>query len=331
MSCSVACVTRRHMLAAGTALLLSPYARAQAPNKVYRVALLGTTSDSPTFQKLWAGVRDEMAKLGWIEGKHYVRIDRWARGDFGRLPALAKELVALGPDAIFVGVTEAVPHAMKATRSIPIVAVAIADPVEMGFARSFARPGVNLTGTTAAYPEAIGKRLELLKEAMPRAVRVAMLEFSESLSSGPSIEHAEAAARILGVELSRFGVSGPKDFEGAFERIRVVRADAVLVIPAAFMVVHQTLLAELALRHRLPSVWPFSTQAEAGGLIAYGVDLAAMWRRAAFYFDRIFRGARAEDLPFERPSKFELVINLKTARALGLTVPQSLRRCPVAC
>jgi putative ABC transport system substrate-binding protein len=213
---------------------------------------------------------------------------------------------------------------MKATRSIPIVAVAIADPVEMGFVKSFARPGVNLTGTTASYPEANGKRLELLKEAMPQAMRVAMLEFSGSLSTGPSVEHAKAAARVLVVDLLRFEVSGPNDFEAAFERMRVARADAVLVIPAAFMFVHQKPLAELALRYRLPSVWYFSTQAEAGGLIAYGADLAAMWRRSAFYFDRIFRGARAEDLPFERPSKFELVVNRKTAQALGIAIPRSI-------
>jgi putative tryptophan/tyrosine transport system substrate-binding protein len=316
--------TRRRALALIAAALAAPLVRAQAPSKTYRIALLGTTSDSPTVHKLWDGVRDEMGRLGWVEGRHYVRIDRWAHGDFNRLPDLANELVALQPDAIFVGVTEAVPYAMKATRSIPIVAVAIADPVDMGFVKSLARPGVNLTGTTAAYPEVNAKRLELLKEAMPQAGRVATLEFSRSLSSAQSLEHARAAAKALGVELSRFEVSEPKDFEEAFTRIRAARADALLVVPAAFMFVHQKPLAELALQHRLPSFWYFSTQADAGGLIAYGVELAAMWRRAAFYFDRIFRGARAEDLPFERPSKFELVVNLRTAKALGLMIPQSL-------
>jgi putative ABC transport system substrate-binding protein len=317
-------VRRRQFLAATGALLATSLARAQQSAKVKRIGLLGTTSDSPTVQRLWGAIREDMAALGWIEGKHYDRIDRWAQGDLTRLPALARELVALRPDAIFVGVTEAVPPAMGATRTIPIVAVAIADPVGAGFVKSLARPGVNLTGTTHAYPELNAKRMEFLKEALPTVSRVALLGLAEGVSHDKSIAHAESAAKVLGLALTTISIARPQDFESAFEAMRAFRADAVLIIPSAFMFVHRVALADFALRNRLPSIWNFASQAEAGGLIAYGPDLTAMWRRSAHYFDRIFRGARAENLPFERPSKFELAVNLRTARTLGLAIQKSV-------
>jgi putative ABC transport system substrate-binding protein len=318
-------VHRRQLVIAAAALLAMPLVvRAQPARRVYRIGLLGVYSDNAAVQRVFGEFREAMAALGWQEGENYVRVDRWAMGDLQRLPALASELVSLKPDALMAGTPESAFALKNATRTIPIVAIGIPDPVEIGLARSLAHSGENVTGPTAAFSELIGKQLEVLKEAIPRVARIAALNHTGSPSRGQHIAHALTAAAALRVRLEPIDVSTPKDFEPAFERIRAGGAEAVLVVPSPFMFVNRAVLAEIALRYRLPTIWNIPAQAEAGGLMSYGVDVNVLFRRAAVFMDSIFRGASAADLPFERPSKFELVLNMKTAKALGMSFPQSL-------
>lgn len=237
---------------------------------------------------------------------------------------LAAELVAMRPDILMAGATESAVALKNATRTIPIVAIGISDPVEIGLTRSLSRPGGNITGPAFAFPELMEKQVEVLKEAFPQALRVAALMHGEMTVRAQRIEKLKEMAAALRLTIELHKVSKPPDFEPAFQAMRAARADVILVVGSAFMFAHRSALAQLALQYRLPSVWNIPAQADSGGLIAYGVDVRALWRRAATFVDKIIRGADPANLPFERPDKFELVINLKTARTLGVRIPQAL-------
>ena len=288
----------------------------------YRVGLLsGVASTSPTLQAFRNGLRD----LGWIEGRNIVIEHRFADGNSDRLPALAEELVRLKVDVIAAGPTPPAVAAINATKTIPIVMLGAAEPVELGFIKSYARPGGNVTGLSwSVNLEVIAKGLELLKEVLPRARHVAILWNGSNPAQAIAVKEVKASARLAEVQLLLLDVRGPGDFERAFATMAQRRVDAVLVVADALFVAHRTRIAELEAKHRLPSVHGIVQNVEAGGLLFYGPDLASVYRRGAGYVDRILKGAKPADLPVEQPSKYDLVINMKTAKALGLTIPPSL-------
>jgi putative ABC transport system substrate-binding protein len=317
---------RRALVSALLVLPVAAVARAaaaQARGKVYRIGILGAFSDNPATQQVFRELERAMATLGWIEGKNYVWERRWAHGDAQKLPSLAAELVGLRPDALVVGTLETALALKNATGTIPIVAIGVGDPVEVGLAKSLARPE-NVTGPIVAFSELTAKQLELLKQMLPRISRVAALLYAGMSNRDFHMSHASRAADALGLRLEPFEVSKAEDFEPVMKAIRARPADAVLVVASPFMFVQREALAAVALKYGLPTMWNTSVAAEAGGLVAYGADIHALWRRAAVFVDKILRGASPADLPFERPVKFELTINLKTARALGLALPQTV-------
>ncbi len=318
--------TRRTLLlaaAAWPALAWTGAARAQAPVKVRRIGLL--SGHSPSATALWhqafqLGLRD----LGWVEGKN-ISIDyRYSEGRNERLPGLAAELVRLKVDVIVTSVTPDALAAQKATRAIPIVIVAAGDPVALGLVESLARPGGNVTGLSPMTAELGGKRLELLKEMLPKLSRVAVLSNPQNVSSPLAWKEIQLAARQLGIQLHSLEVRNPNDFDKAFEDATRARAGALFVIPDPAITPNLKRIAELAARNRLPSIFHVSEFADAGGLLTYGPDRADLFRRAATYVDKLLKGAKPAELPIEQPTKFELVINMKTAKALGIKVPPSL-------
>ena len=306
-------------------LLAAPLAAdAQRPEKTYRVAYLAAASRSGN-QALLTWFQQGMRELGYVEGRNLVLEARFADGKLERLPMLAQELVRLNPDVMFVSTTPGSLAAKAATATIPIVFVAVADPVGAGLIPNLARPGGNLTGITHIVAELTGKRLELLKEIVPSASRVAVLVNPDDPNATVQIQNAETAARSLGIQLQPvLTVRGAGDLEGAFEAISRSGATAALrmVDPTGGPLRARTV--ELAARHRLPVMFAFREDVEVGGLVAYGANLPAQYRQAATFVHKILRGARPGDLPIERPTKFELVLNLKTAKKLGLTIAPSL-------
>jgi ABC-type uncharacterized transport system substrate-binding protein len=280
----------------------------------YLVSRSGPAPNDRAFQE---GLRE----LGYVEGQNIVIERRWAGGDPDRLPALATDLVRLKVDVIFAG-GGTIDAVKRATGTIPIVFMTEGDPVESGFVASLARPGGNITGLTVLADELAGKRLELLKEAIPRISRIAVLRHSTSDVS--HLRATEAAAPSLRLQLQILEVKEPKDFDSAFRAAKEGRADALIELPSSFLSTHKKPLVDLAATSRLPAIWEHSLFAEAGGLMAYGPNLPELYRRAATYVDKILKGAKPSDLPVEQPTKFELVINLKTAKALGLTIPESV-------
>jgi putative ABC transport system substrate-binding protein len=263
-----------------------------------------------------------LAALGYVEGKTIIFELRYAEGRVDRLPTLAAELVQLDVDVIVAWGVEPLEAVRKATSRIPIVMVARGDPVATGLAASLAKPVGNITGVTLGSPELAGKRLELLREAVPRLSRVAVLR---DPSSEPAIlEQTESAAHALNLRPVVLTVRAPADFGGVFQAAVRQGAQAVLVNETSMLTAHRATLAELAARHRLPAVGSLKVSAEAGFLMSYGPELSDWFRRTASFVDRILRGAKPKDLPFEQPTTFELVINLKTAKALGLSIPAPL-------
>ena len=304
-------------------LLAAPLAvEAQPAAKVPRVGLLGLGSaeSSPLFEALRQGLRER----GWVEGHNIAFEDRTTVGHYSRLPDVAAELVRLRVDVIVtLGTTPAL-AARKAAGTIPIVTTAGSDPVEMGLATSLARPGGNVTGLTSSGRELVGKRIELLKEALPRLSRIAVLWNPESRTQPLSLRDAEAAAKSLGLQIRPAEVRGPEDLEKAFASIAHERPEALALLASNMFRAHRVRIVELAARHRLPATFSDRGFVEAGGLMSYGPDEKAIFRQLANYVDRILKGAKPGDLPIEQPTKFELVINMKTAKALGLTIPHSL-------
>ncbi|HET7097680.1 MAG TPA: ABC transporter substrate-binding protein [Casimicrobiaceae bacterium] len=294
------------------------------PGKIYHLGYLS----QPTRESVAKGVEafvKKLRELGWIDGQNLAIEYRWAEGDAAQLPRLAAELVRDKVDVIVAPAGTAALAAKKATSTIPIVMIFPNDPVALGLVTSLRKPGGNVTGTTfTPGPEIYGKQLQLLKEAVPRASRVAFLE--NPADAGWSIQRpeVEAAAPALGIRLLYAKATTPEEFDGAFAAIVRERAEALLVSGSSTYLVHRKRLAELALKHRLPSMFNFREMVEAGALMAYGVNMADFVGRSAVYVDKILKGANPAELPVEQPTKFELVINLKTAKALRLTVPPSL-------
>ena len=316
---------RRAFLGAVTGgLLAAPLAaEGQPAGMVYRVGYLSGASAtvSPRFVEAF---RQALRELGWIEGQSIVIEYRFAEGRFDRLPELAAELVRRKVDLIVANLTPTAVAAKNATATIPIVMINGNDPVRLGLVASLARPGGNVTGVAYSVGlDILGKLLELLKEAIPRLHRVAVLSDPRNPVQPLQLESVTGAAQSLGLELQLLEVRGPGDFDRTFAAMAKERAGAYLNLGVAFGV-DRMRLAELAVKHRLPSAYGNRADVEAGGLMSYGPDLIAQVRRAALFVDRILRGAKPADLPVEQPTKFELVINLKTAKALGLTIPPSL-------
>ena len=307
----------------GGGLLAAPFAaEAQQAGKVYRIGYLSAPTRESVEHVLQAFLR-ALRELGWVEGQNLIIEYRWAEGKIERLPALAAELVQRKVDLIVAPATSAVLAAKNATSSIPIVMIFPINPVELKLVASLARPGGNVTGTTfTPTPEIFGKHLELLKEAIPQASRVAILYHPAEAGSPRLLKEVEAAARSLRVQLQRLGTRGPEEFDSAFAAMARERADGLLVF--GNFISHRTRLTELAAKYHLPTMYAQGEYVAAGGLMAYGVKMADFVGRAAVYVDKILKGAKPADLPVEQPTKFELVINLKTAKALGLTIPQSL-------
>jgi len=295
----------------------------QQTEKVYRIGYLGNGSASAQAKRV-ESLRASLRDLGYVEGKNIVMEFRWAEGWLDRLSFLAAELVRLKLDVLVTAGTPGTLAAKQATKTIPIVMVGIGDAVATGVIASLARPGGNVTGSTDSVPELTAKLLELLKEIMPRTRRVAVLVNPDNIQKGgPTSKTMESAAASLKVELQKFEARGPNEFESAFSGMTKSRVDAVLVPSDVIFNDNVGAVADLAAKKRLPSAG-IKAFAEAGGLIGYGLNFPDMDRRAAYFVDKILKGAKPGDLPVQQPTKFELVINLKTAKALGLTIPQSL-------
>jgi ABC-type uncharacterized transport system substrate-binding protein len=313
------------LLFALCSLLLAPCSSAQAqqPKKVPRIGFLVGASASSVAARVEAfrrGLRD----LGYVEGKNIVIEWRWAEEKFDRLPNLATELVRLKVDVIVSAGPIPTRFAREVTSTIPVVMGFDNDPVGSGFVASLARPGGNITGLSTLAPELSGKQLELLKEIVPKLSRVAVLGNSTEPGNAQAIKETEGAAGAFKVKLQYLDVLNPKDIETAFRAAGKGRADAVLVLQSPVFNSHRTQIVKLAVKSRLPAIYPQSEYVEDGGLMTYGVSYADLFRRAATYVDKILKGAKPADLPVEQPTKFELVINLKAAKQIGLTIPQNV-------
>jgi putative ABC transport system substrate-binding protein len=303
-------------------LILAPLAaQAQQAGKVYRIGVLtGSPPDSPR----WTPFREGLRQLGYIEGQNMAVEWRVSGGRAERLPELAAELARLKVDVIVATDNPAIAAAQKATRAIPIVMVLSMDPVASGFAESLARPGGNITGVTVQGTDLQGKILQILKEAIPTVTRVGILWIPTEPGRAVQAKEAEAAARALGLQPRPVQARDSAELDKAFAAMVREKVEAVQIHPSQLTFVHRARIAELAAKNRLPSIGPPRWYVPAGGLLSYGAMDSDNFDRAARYVDRILKGAKASDLPIEQPTRFELRINLKTAKALGLTLPQTL-------
>jgi ABC-type uncharacterized transport system substrate-binding protein len=303
----------------GAALAVSLAAQAEQARRVYKVGILASGA-IPPIQSFRRGLRD----LGYVEGQNLVIEARYHAGNSDRLPALAAELVELKVDVILaLGSTE-VRAAKQATRTIPIVFAVHNDPVGAGDVASLAHPGGNITGMAQMASELSAKQLELLREMIPGITRVAVVWNPTTPSHGPTLRQTEAAARAMGMQLSKIEARSGSELDGAFATAIRDHARALLLLVSAMAVVERARLVSVASKHRLPTMYGSRFFVDAGGLMSYGSDVSDLSRRAAAYVDKILKGAKPSDLPVEQATKFELVINLKTAKALGLTIPPSL-------
>jgi putative ABC transport system substrate-binding protein len=319
----VAEIERRHFLAVAGALLAAPLARAQQGGRVYRIGLLSAlsrTNSRPFIEEFLQGMRER----GWVEGVDYSIVARYAEGKNERLPGLATELVDSKVDLIFASTVQVVAAAQQVAGGIPIVFVAVSDPVKQGFADSVARPGRNLTGMSNFAGDLAPKRLELLKTLLPRLSRVAFLVNPGNPNTAGLTKLTQAGAAGLDIEVKPVNAATLDDIEGAFAAMARERLAAVLVMGDVYFFGARAQIAAAALKHRIALISPFREYAESGGLMSYGTDAVYQFRHVATYVDRILKGANPGDLPIEQPAKFELVINLKTAKSLGITIPQSL-------
>jgi len=303
-------------------LLVAPRkSEAQPAGKVPRIGFLVFVSSEGRYRGFQQGLRD----LGYIEGQNIAIEFRSADGSLERLSDLADELVRLQVDVLVAGSTEGANVAKRATSTIPIVMANVADPVGFGLVSSLAKPGGNITGLSTMSADLSGKRLELIKEVVPRLRRIGVLWYPDSPNNVAGLKVLKAAAQSLGVDVRPLGIRPPvPEIDQAFGTAINWRADALIALDDALIISNRTRIIALAARHRLPAVYGYREFPDAGGLMAYGPSRHDMYRRAAAYVDKILKGAKPADLPVERPTKFELVINLKTAKVLGLTVPPSL-------
>jgi putative ABC transport system substrate-binding protein len=302
-------------------------ARAQDPGRVRRIGVLFAFFDyDPESQARIAAFQQELENLGWREGQNIQIEYRWASGDAERFRAFAAELVAARPDVLVAHASPSAEALARATRTIPIIFVAVSDPVASGLAASLSEPGGNATGFTNFETSMGAKWVEFLKELSPRLARVALL-FNPATAPGRGstyLQSVEAAARSFGIDSMHATVSSEAQIEDAIATLSLRPDSGLIIMPDVFMTNHRDLITVLATRHALPAIYPFRYFAEGGGLISYGIDLSDIFRRAAGYVDKVLRGAMPSSLPVQHPDKFELVINLKTARALGLAVPRIL-------
>jgi putative ABC transport system substrate-binding protein len=306
-------------------LLAAPLAAAaQQAGKVYRIGVLMNKASDPAESRQWQGLWLGLRERGWIQGENILVELREAEGNSSRVPDLAADLVRRKMDLIvtrgslFTGAVKA------ATSSIPIVFIAHADPVGSGHVASLARPGGNITGLAILQTELGAKGLEILRSVGPTVTRIAVLWHPGTPSAAPGLKALEEPARRLRLELLPVGARGPAELERAFAAMARARAQGVIVLATPIFFGERQRLGELAIAHRLPTMFQIRDYAEAGGLMSYGADLADLYRRAAIPVDKILKGAKPGDIPIEQPTKFELVINLRTAKALGLTIPPSL-------
>jgi putative ABC transport system substrate-binding protein len=308
----------------GTILLTTiSIAEAQQPKSVSRIGYLSVLSPSSDSTRIEA-FRQGLRELGYFEGQNIAIESRYAEGKLDRLPDLAGELVRLKADVIVVGGSTATRAAKNVTKVIPVVMAHGSDPVELGFVASLARPGGNITGLTHLAPELGGKRLELLKEIIARLSRVAVLTDPGTGGHGPQIKELEVAAPALGLQLRPVEVRGPNELESAFSAMTAWRAGAFIGLQQPTLDRLRARIVDLAAKNRLPAMYPNSEYVETGGLMSYAADIVAMFRRAAIYVNKILKGAKPSDLPVEQPTKFEFIINLKTAKQIGLTIPPNV-------
>jgi putative ABC transport system substrate-binding protein len=298
-------------------------AEAQPSKKVPHIGYLSVLSPASDSARLEA-FRHGLRELGYVEGQSLVIEPRYAEGKLDRLPDLAGELVTLKVDVIVAGGSTAIRAAKNATKLIPIVMAHGSDPVTLGYVASLARPGGNITGLTHLAPELGGKRLELLKDTIARLSRVAVLTDPGTGGHGPQIKELEVAAPALGLQLRAVEVRGPNELENAFSAMTVWRAGAFIGLQQPTLDRLRQRIVDLAAENRLPAMYPNSEYVETGGLMSYAADIVAMFRRTAVYVDKILKGAKPADLPVEQPIKFEFIINLKTAKQIGLTIPPNV-------
>jgi putative ABC transport system substrate-binding protein len=313
--------TRRELLIALGALAASLIANAQQPDKVYRIGFLALTS-GPDVADL--AFRDQLRTLGYVEGRNLTIEFRRADGNEARLHEMAAELVRLKVDVIVTRSTFVAIAAKRATSTIPVVMANSADPIAAGVVASLAHPGGNVTGISQISPAISGKRLQLLHEIVPKSTRFAVLVWKDSPTRAFFVREVREAARQMGIALVVREINKPEEIAPAFGAMKRERTQALIVQVTPFTTNNRKQIAELAMQQRLPSMFEIRDAVDSGGLISYGAKLTEMFRRAAFYVDRILKGAKPADLPVEQPTKFELVVNMKTAKAMGLTIPQSV-------
>ena len=319
-------MNRRAFVTGLGAVLATPLGvEAQQARKLYRIGFLSLASASDQRgQRSFEAFRNGLAELGYVENQNIAIESRWAAWKYERVPDLALELVRLKMDVIVTAAVPAITAAKEATKTIPIVMAAVVDPVVTGLVTSLARPGGNITGLSLMTPELVGKQLDMLKEIVANASRVAILWNPENLGNPPQLKAAGLAARTLGIRLQPLEARSPREIDTAFASLTKEGGDALVVLVDAMFIEQRTRIAGLAATRRLPAVYGVPEHVEAGGLLAYGPSLLNGYRRAAVYVDKILRGAKPGDLPIEQPNKFDLIINLKTAKVLGLTIPPSL-------
>jgi putative ABC transport system substrate-binding protein len=316
--------TRRQLLLAlGACALAAPFASRAQQQRVYRIGFLGN-STAALEANLVGPFREGLRELGYVEGRNIVIEYRWAEGKYERFPALIAELVARKVEVIVTAGTPAALAVQRAAATIPLVMVAVGDPVGTGLVASLARPGGNSTGLTSIAPDLEGKRMELLREIVPKLARVSFLLNPDNAFHVGSEKQARAAAQVLHLDVQFIGVRADSDFDHAFDAIARERPDAFIVLADRVFLHNRGRIVDFAARNRLPAVYPYRELVEAGGLMSFGPNYAEMHRRAAVYVDKILKGAKPSDLPVEQPTKFELIINPKSAKAIGLTIPQSL-------
>jgi putative ABC transport system substrate-binding protein len=315
---------RTVILAVGGMLLAAPFTgHAQKPAKVWRIGFL-TNSGRPPDGGAPAAFRQALEGLGYADGKNVNYIGRWAETKFERLPGLAAELVALDVDLLLTIGAPAADAAKRATSTIPIVVVVPGDADATGLVASLARPGGNITGISDPATELSAKRLELLKEVVPSAKRVAVLWNANDRAMTLRYGEVEKAARVLNVTVEPFAVRGPDDIDAALSTMTRERPDALFLVADSLTIANRRRIIDFVATHRVPAMYEFSLYVQDGGLMSYGPNMDDLFRQAALYVDRIFKGAKPSELPVELPTKYEFVIDLKTAKALGLTMPQPM-------
>ena len=312
-----------HLALALAALIAALPAAAEEPGKVYRVGFIGN-STAALESNLVQPFREGLRELGYVEGRDLAIEYRWAEGDYGRLPTLVADLIAQKVDVLVTAGTPAALAVKRATTTIPLVMVAVGDPVGTGLVASLARPGGNLTGLVSIAPDLEGKRLELLREVAPRLSVVSVLMNPANPFHALSEKQVRAAAGVLHIRAHLVRVRTASELDQAFEAILRERSGGLIMLADRVFLHNRARIADFATRNRLPGVYAYSELVVGGGLMSFGPSYPGMHRRAAYFVDKILKGARPADLPMEQPEKFELIVNLKTARIFGLTIPQSV-------